>query len=564
MIQFDDEKQNKRLAELRAREQEDLAQILSNRYSIPYIDLSKMSINGDALRAVPEKVARENRFSPFSLIGRKIGIATEDPSNEKLKEVKADLERKGFEVLMFVASEQSLERAWGRYADISLTVESKEGVLDIANDEIGAMINEVSSIADITTRVTDVIQAKKGYKISKVFEMIIAGALALKASDIHLEPEEEYVRLRYRLDGVLTEIVHIDNNTYRLVLSRIKLISGVMLNVKNSAQDGRFSIKVNDSEIQIRTSTLPGAYNESVVMRILDPKSIQVTIESLGIEPHLFEVLMREIERPNGLILTTGPTGSGKTTTLYSFLRKVHTPDIKILTVEDPIEYHLPGIVQTQTEKDKYTFATGLRAALRQDPDIIMVGEIRDKETAEMAINAALTGHLVFSTLHTNTAAGAFPRLIDMGINPKVIGSAVTTTMAQRLIRKVNKENAVEVPLEGKDKEVLTLILKTITNRPDLANIQTQTIWKEKEDLESEHLAYKGRVGVYEAILMDEEIEKIVRENPSEREIRAAALKQGILTMEQDAAVKVLQGVTTLKEVRRVIDIDAAASTGVI
>ncbi|MEX0931457.1 MAG: type II/IV secretion system protein [Candidatus Paceibacterota bacterium] len=564
MIEFDDEKQNKRLSELRAREQEDLAHMLSERYDIPYVDLSKMSINGDALRLVPEKIAREHNFSAFSLLGKKLGIATTQPPGDKLKEIVADLDRKGFDVSLFIASPISVMRAWDRYGDISHTVESKEGVLDIANDEIGAMINEVQTITDIVERVDKVIKEKHGYKISKVFEMIIAGALALKASDIHLEPEEDFVRLRYRLDGVLTEIVQIDNNTYRLVLSRIKLLSGLMLNVKNSAQDGRFSIKVNESEIQIRTSTLPGAYNESVVMRILDPKSIQVSIESLGIEPHLFDILMKEIERPNGLILTTGPTGSGKTTTLYSFLRKVHTPDIKILTVEDPIEYHLPGIVQTQTEKDKYTFATGLRAALRQDPDIIMVGEIRDKETAEMAINAALTGHLVFSTLHTNTAAGAFPRLIDMGINPKVIGSALSTAMAQRLVRKVYKENAEEVPITGKDKDTILAILKTIVNRPDLENIQTETMWQEKSDLESPHLAYKGRVGVYEAILMNEEIEKIVRENPSEREIRLASLKQGILTMEQDAIVKVLQGVTTLKEVRRVIDIDAVASTGVV
>ena len=235
------------------------------------------------------------------------------------------------------------------------------------------------------------------------------------------------------------DITNINRETYDLLLSRIKLVSGLKLNLKNKAQDGRFSVKINESDIEIRTSMLPDAYGESMVMRILNPNTISLSMEDLGIEKKLFEVLEKEIGKPNGMILTTGPTGSGKTTTLYAFLRKIQTPEKKIITIEDPIEYHLPGIVQTQTDGKNYTFSNGLRSTLRQDPDIIMVGEIRDEDVASTAINAALTGHLVFSTLHTNNAAGSFPRLIDLGVNPKIISSAVNIVIAQRLIRKLCK-----------------------------------------------------------------------------------------------------------------------------
>jgi type IV pilus assembly protein PilB len=295
---------------------------------------------------------------------------------------------------------------------------------------------------------------KQSYKISRLLEIIIAGALALKASDVHIEPEEKFVRIRYRLDGVLTDILHFDKETFRLLLSRIKLLSGMKLNL-TGAQDGRYSIILENTEIEIRTSILPSAYDESIVMRVLNPTSISVPLESLGIPRKLLSVLLKEIDKPEGMILTTGPTGSGKTTTLYAFLRKVYTPEIKVITIENPIEYHLEGIVQTQVNTDKgYTFLEGLRSALRQDPDIIMVGEIRDRETAEIAVNSALTGHLVFSTLHTNNAAGTFPRLIDLGVNPKVITSALSVSMAQRLVRKLCPECMKKIKLKVEIKKL--------------------------------------------------------------------------------------------------------------
>ncbi len=249
--------------------------------------------------------------------------------------------------------------------------------------------------------------------------------------------------MRFRLDGQLTDVFSLDEHAYHLFNSRIKVLSGLKLNVTNRAQDGRFSVQMNNKEIEIRVSMIPGNYGESVVMRLLDPASIEHTLDSMGMHPKLLARLREEIKRPNGMLLTTGPTGSGKTTTLYAFLQEIYSPEIKIITIEDPIEYHLTGIVQTQTNDKDYTFALGLRSILRQDPDVIMVGEIRDGDVAETAVQAALTGHFVFSTLHTNNAAGTFPRLADMGIDPKTFPSAVTVAMAQRLVRTLDPATKV-------------------------------------------------------------------------------------------------------------------------
>jgi type II secretory ATPase GspE/PulE/Tfp pilus assembly ATPase PilB-like protein len=344
------------------------------------------------------------------------------------------------------------------------------------------------------------------------------------------------------------------------MLSRLKLLSGLKLNVTDEAQDGRFSIKIKGDEIELRTSVLPGNYAETVVLRILNPQSIGVPLEELGMEAKLRARIEHEITKPNGMILTTGPTGSGKTTTLYAFLRKVNSSQTKIITIEDPIEYHLGGIVQTQVDKKSYTFAAGLRSALRQDPDIIMVGEIRDEEVAETAINAALTGHLVFSTLHTNDAAGSFPRLIDLGVSEKVLSSAVNAALAQRLVRKLCDKCKVGRPATPEERAIIERILKEVVDRSlvpgDLANV-----WDagNKPDCDNCHgRGYRGRIGIYEAVFMDDAIEKILREKPSEREVAAAARPQGIPTMPEDGIIKVLRGVTSMEELRRVVDLEAS------
>jgi len=559
MVVFNEDRQNKQLKELKDLDEENLAQRLSLKYTLPYTDLSVTPVNAESLRMIDEATARAGLIAPFSVNGHKLEVAVVAPQNTKTIEVIGELKQKGYEVNLHIASINSLEVAWAQYKDLSFSFETKAGALDISNEEISEILKNVKSVPDVKKLIEETLALKKSHRITKIFEIILSGAIATGSSDIHIEPEESYVRLRYRLDGVLVDIVQFDIATYSLILSRIKLLSGLKLNVRGSAQDGRFSIKIEDADIEIRTSVLPGAYNDSVVMRVLNPKSISVPLEELGISDSLFAIIQKQLNKPNGMILTTGPTGSGKTTTLYAFLKKIHTSDIKIITIENPIEYHLPGIVQTQTDTQKgYTFLSGLRAALRQDPDVIMVGEIRDNETAEIAVNASLTGHLVFSTLHTNNAAGTYPRLIDLGVNPKILTSALSMAMAQRLVRKLCQNCRKETKVNDTDKKTIDKIIATIPEGPDKQKISSS--WSVYEPIgcpQCNMTGYKGRIGVYEAILTDEEIEKVIITNPSERDIRKAADRQGLYTLQQDGIVKVINGQTSLDELERVVDLDA-------
>ncbi len=556
MAEFDEKKQEKKIEALHKKEEEDLANILSKKYKLEYADLSKLSINTDALRLVPEEKAREAEVAAFAKVGKKLSVAIRTPNNSHVKAITEELDKLGYTVTLYMVSSQSLMRAWERYKELSFAVETKAGILDISGEEIKRLLNELKTLEEAKKAIESVLGMKKAYRISRILETVLAGSLASKSSDIHIEPEEEYVRLRFRIDGVLLDALHFDTETYNLLLSRIKLLSGLKLNVKSSAQDGRFSVHIDQSDIEIRTSILPGAYGESIVLRILNPKTISLPIEELGMEPKLLEILEKEIRKPNGMILNTGPTGSGKTTTLYAFLRKIHTPEIKILTIEDPIEYHLPGIVQTQVDKKRYTFEQGLRSGLRQDPDVIMVGEIRDQKVAQTAINAALTGHLVFSTLHTNNAAGSFPRLLDLGVSPKVISSAINIVMAQRLVRKLIPDSKKEVKLSGKQKEYVQEVLESITDKGLIPN-NTEIVWEPARS-EDFNTGYSGRIGVFEAIVMDENVERVVEGGGSEREIQEVSTKQKTLTMKQDAVIKMLQGVTSFQEIKRVLDVSAS------
>mgnify|MGYP001558678972 CR=1 FL=1 len=558
MVQFDEEKQNERVRALRKKEEEELAASLSHHHGVPYLDLSTHPINIDALRIMKEADARSAKIAVFDVMDKKIRVAILSPENNQTVETIEELRHRGFIPEIFMVSHQSLEKVWDRYRDLSYSMETKSGALDISNEETIELTRKITSLADIKKLIERVLAMKRTYRISKILEIILAGAISLKASDVHLEPEEKDLRLRYRLDGILTDILHFDSETFELLLSRIKLISELKLNIKEKAQDGRFSVKLADTEIEIRTSLLPGPYGESVVMRVLNPDAIAVDLEALGIHPRLLAILKKEIRKPNGMILTTGPTGSGKTTTLYAFLKRIYTPDIKVVTIENPIEYHVEGIVQTQAETEKgYSFAEGLRSALRQDPDVIMVGEIRDDETASVAVNAALTGHLVLSTLHTNNAAGSFPRLLDLGINPKVISSALNISIAQRLVRTLCQKCKKEIPIEGKNKEIVDKIWTNISDQTYLDGIQRKSLWTAVGCLECYNLGFKGRIGVYEAILVDDKIEKAVIINPSERDIREAAKNQKLLTMAEDGIIKVLMGITSIEELDRVVGLSS-------
>jgi type IV pilus assembly protein PilB len=564
MQEFDDKKQDDRLLFLRKREEEDLIKILSDKYGIPYIDLSTVSIEGDALKLLTEEKARAAEIATFQLINKKVFIAARSPDRNDTKIVIEEIKAKGYSPTLFIASTASLERAWARYKEVSFASETKSGLLDVSSEFLHEAFEKIETVPDITNMVNDVLKKTGGHKISVMLEILLAGSVAVGASDIHIEPEEKDVHIRARLDGVLENLLTINYDTYKLLASRIKLLSGLKLNVMASAQDGRFSIKLNEKEIEIRSSVIPGAYGESFVMRILNPENIAVPFESLGVNTHLFEIIERELKRPNGIILTTGPTGSGKTTTLYAFLRKLYSPGSKMITIEDPIEYHLEGITQTQTNDEKgYTFLEGLRSALRQDPDVIMVGEIRDTETAKIAINSALTGHLVFSTLHTNTAAGAIPRLIDLGVDAKIISSALNVSLAQRLARKLCTFCKKESPATENEKRVLTAVVERIKEeKKDYALSGLESLLPVSKLFQSvgcekcNNTGFKGRVGIYEAILTDENIEKAIIENPTERGIKKAAIPQGILDMQEDATVKILQGLTSFDEISRVVDLE--------
>jgi len=383
---------------------------------------------------------------------------------------------------------------------------------------------------------------------TKIVDTILGGAIKLEASDIHIEPKENEAKLRVRLDGVLQDVLIFERRIYEGLLSRIKLLSGMKLNIFDRPQDGRFTVFFEKLPIEIRSSTLPAEWGESVVMRILNPKSL-ISLEELGLREDLLKIFKEEIKKPNGMIIVTGPTGSGKTTTLYAMLKEIQKPEIKIITIEDPIEYHLEGITQTQVDpKAGYDFANGLRAIVRQDPDVILVGEIRDFETAQIALQAALTGHLVLTTLHTNDAAGTVSRLIALGEKPVNIAPAINMAVAQRLVRKVCKNCSV---LEKPNEEEMEKIMKGLKDL-NIKISKDLKIKKPKGCEDCNFTGYRGRTGIFEAFLVDDEMEKFILTSPSISALKEMAKKKGMVTMYQDGLLKVINGITTIEEVERV------------
>ena len=561
-IQFDDERSKKELEDLRKSEEEDLVVALSeSKYGIPSINLATISIENDALRTMEEKDAIEEGAAPFKVVGHELQVAVRSPQPDTLERLKKYFTDRGYVPHFYMASLKSLQKAWERYKEMSFASESRAGSIDISSQVLEEITKKIKNLEDVKKLVEET-EKGKVHTTSHILEVVIGGAIAIDASDIHFEPEEHTVRLRFRLDGVLQEVTNISPEIHRFLNSRIKLLAGVKISSHSTAQDGRFSIYLGNDEISLRVSLIPGAYGESIVLRILNPKSIRVKLEDMGIEPKLYEIFMREIAKPNGLILLTGPTGSGKTTTLYSFLQKIYSTELKIITIEDPIEYHLAGITQTQTDDEKgYTFLEGLRSVLRQDPDVIMVGEIRDGETAKIAIESALTGHMVFSTLHTNNAAGVIPRLIDLGVNPKILVSALSLSIAQRLVRKLCKVCMKEIETGDKEKKVITVIWENAkTHNKNLIDYGATDIangiklYGPVGCEACNNTGYKGRMGIFEAILNDAAIEAIIPNNPSEREIKEIAANQGILDMKEDGVVKILTGITSFDEVQSVVD----------
>lgn len=559
---FDDAVQQHELEELRKEEEEQLVKILSDKYGLPYIDLRGMAPEPDAMQFVKEEDAREAGAVPFKVVGRKLHMATLSPSNEKLEGLIRPLETRGSEIILYLCSHASLDHVLSRYADLNQISKVESGMLELTPDKMGTLMESFSNVDQLRGQFDALLSSQVLYKTTRLIELIVAGALKFDASDIHIEPEEEKVRLRYRLNGVLEDIAYFDFNSLKNITSRLKLLSGLKLSTIANAQDGRFSIDLGEVEVEVRVSVVPGNYGESFVMRLLDPRHTVSNLDNIAFPAALREKVEYALGRPNGIILTTGPTGSGKTTTLYAFLRKVYNPEVKIITIEDPVEYHLEGIIQTQVEEEKgYTFLSGLRAAMRQDPDIIMVGEIRDNDTAKVAVNAALTGHLVFSTLHTNNAAGTIPRFVELGVNPKTLASSLSIALAQRLVRTLCQNCKEEYEASEKEVRAITNILGAMKVAGKEGSMlghepaSTYKLWKAVGCEQCGGTGYAGRVGIFEAIIVDANLEKILVTNPTEREVRDAAVGQGIPSLREDAVIKMLEGMTSFEEIGRAVDL---------
>ncbi|MFH0928254.1 MAG: GspE/PulE family protein [bacterium] len=538
-----------RMAQIRLKELEvAIAQNAASK-GMPYIDLKGFPINPDALRLMPEETAAALKAICFLYTPTEIRFGAVDPNDPKVKEELAALTAKtGTVGGIYMISEESLRQGMKLYATLPKIREVSYSV-EIGSGDIDKYQSYITNFHDL-----DKIIAKTN--ITELVSLLIAAAVKINSSDIHVEAEEKNIIVRYRIDGVLEQAAVIEKSRWHQIISRLKLLAGLKLNITDRPQDGRITITIKGEKVEVRVSTLPTAFGESVVMRILKSTAASLKFEDLGVKGKAAIDLEREMRRPNGMIITTGPTGSGKTTTLYAILNTLNLPGVKIITLEDPVEYKLQGVAQSQIDPSRdYTFAKGLRSILRQDPNIIMVGEIRDLETAEIAVQAALTGHLVISTIHTNSAAGAIPRFLSMGVKGVLLAPALNAVIGQRLVRRLH-DCKVPVELEAslltRVKQALESISPLANTKIDLANLK---FWGPKGCEICNHTGYKGRVGIYEIFTMSKEIETVILSNSvSEYTMQDLAIKQGMVNMLQDGLLKALEGTTSVEEIFKVAE----------
>lgn len=529
---------------------------------IPFADIDPRSIPAEVLAKIPERIARKYNAVLFQIDADGLmHLAMDDPDDVQAVDfIKKQI---GENVKLYIATRSNILTCLENYrGDVNKELSQ---VIDIQTEDLGE--NQTISEADVA----------ENSPIAQTVNLLLEYAIRSGASDVHIEPREDYVQVRYRIDGVLKEVNRLPRNVMNALVSRIKILSNLKIDERRVPQDGRFKIKVAGKQYALRVSTLPVVDGEKVVMRILDESNQAVSLEELGLWGRSLEVLSKAMLEPNGMILITGPTGSGKSTTLFSMLTILNAPEVNISTVEDPVEYKIPGVNQTQTNsKAGMTFANGLRALLRQDPNIIMVGEIRDSETAGLGIQAALTGHLVLSTLHTNNAATSLPRLLDMGIEPFLIASTIKSVAAQRLVRRlcmdcrqsaVPSKQEVEAIIrlfslrEGQDFKTIHELEKLASRQgiggatPLSTNEQTiATIWRASSEGcdKCNHTGYKGRIGIYEALGTSLILQRLITSNATSDQIQAQAVNEGMLTMQSDGLIKVFRGNTTVEEVLRV------------
>ncbi len=527
-----------------------LTQARAKLYNLPFAQLAEIGVSPEAISLIPESVAHRYQILPFMVNkqDRVLSVAMKNPLD--LSAIDFVEKKTGYKIVPYFATPQEIAQTIAeRYAQ-NLSTE-----VDEALKETKLATNE-RNLDNLSVLSKEVIREAP---ITKIVETILGYAVKARASDVHIEPQEDRTRIRYRIDGILGEKLILPRSVHDAVLSRVKILSDMKIDEKRIPQDGRFTFVADGEEVDLRVSTLPTVHGEKVVMRLLKKNAAIPSLEELGMWGQGLRDVQESIKIPHGIVLITGPTGSGKTTTLYSILHILNTAKVNISTLEDPVEYQIPGVNQVQINPQAgLTFASGLRAFLRQDPNIIMVGEIRDMETADLAIQASLTGHLVFSTLHTNSAAGALPRLMDMGAEPFLVASSLTLSLGQRVVRTLNPEYTEEY----KPEQVVIDDIKNVLgpqfaawctrNKKDPNDIR---LYRAKKDRPSTEPDYKGRMAIFEVLRINEEISTMILEKKPATEIEKVALKNGMLLMKQDGYLKALEGKTTIEEVLRVADI---------
>ncbi len=542
-----------KMRDLELKRQADEARQMAGEYGLPFINLSGLPIMPEALELIDENEARQAGVVCFLYKkNQEIRLAALK-LNEAVLDIEKRLQRQhpGCQIKKFLTSPQSLEDALKLYKALPKTVEKAADDINISTDEVERITAEFGNLNELKNKIERV-------TASQLFSLILAAAIKTEASDIHLEAAENNIVLRFRIDGVLHTIAELNSEAWSKLSARIKLKAGLKINISDKPQDGNFSVKINGQTIDFRVSTLPTTYGESIVMRILYHEKVKrMNLENLGLIEYNLRIIEEEIKKPNGLVVVTGPTGSGKTTTLYAILNKLNNQQNKIITVEDPVEYKINGINQSEVDAERgYTFAKALRSIVRQDPDIILVGEIRDKETTEIALNAALTGHLVFTTLHTNNAVGAVIRFLALGAKPYLLAPALNISIAQRLVRRLCPHCRYEEKLDSEKNEIVRQELQNLPEEYqrrinlDISNLK---FYKARGCEKCAGLGYKGQVGIFEIFKITDDVRNLIlNENVNEVELNKIAKLNGMLTMRQDGILKAGQGLTSLEEVLRV------------
>ncbi len=545
---------------------EDLTKTVAHINKLPYVNLTKAKINPDILALLPYDIAERYMAVPLGEIHHRLVVAMLDADNIQAVDFLSNKVARPIKV--YAASEEGIRNVLKQYANtLDGTVSGKFTELDIQADEPVASEPAGSSQRSMKTMVQD-------SPITKTLSNILDYAARNRASDIHIEPLEKELKIRCRIDGVLREIMKLPKDTEAPLVSRVKILANLKIDEHRIPQDGQFTVQAAQKDIDLRIAISPVVWGEQVVIRLLDKTGTSLKLEDMGYRGRALQMIRKGLERPNGMILTSGPTGSGKSTSMYALLQEIKNDSINIVTLEDPVEYKISGVNQIQVNPDVgLTFASGLRSILRQDPDVVMVGEIRDKETAQLAVQAALTGHLVFSTLHTNSAAGILPRLLDMGIEPFLIASTVHTVIGQRLVRRISPDHKDSYKSDASVTEAIKATLGRLlpTKEEDvkrvahdlgyeslpLADQNAYTLFRGKDSPETP-AGYKGRMGLYEVFEVTEAIkEKILKRAPSS-EIQEIAVKEGMVNMREDGFLKALAGDTTPDEVNRVAAVDNA------